>query len=119
MQDHHRLVVWQKARALASLTYRTTESLPNDERFGLKVQMRRAAVSIPSNIAEGAGRGGDRDFARFLRIAYGSACELETQALLACDVGVAPPEDLERVIASTNEVRRMLNALIHRVSEQS
>lgn len=115
MQDHHRLVVWRKAMDLASMSYRVTESLPGDERFGLRAQMRRASVSIPSNIAEGAGRGSDGDFARFLRIAYGSACELETQALLARDVGVCPPGDLDHLIEATNEVRRMLNAMIRRV----
>ena len=116
MQDHHNLEVWKRAVALAEECYAVSSRFPDSERFGLTSQMQRAATSIASNIAEGRGRGSDRDFARFLRIAYGSACELDTQAHIAWRVGVGPPADLDRLIVATDEIRRMLNVLIRRVS---
>lgn len=78
IQSFKQLVVWQRAMELAEEVYRLTESLPSSERFGLISQIRRSAVSIPSNIAEGRQRGTRKDFAQFLRIADGSAAELET-----------------------------------------
>ena len=82
VRDFKELDVWRVAMHIASLTYQETRALPEDERFGLISQMRRTAVSIPSNIAEGYGRGSRQDYIRFLQIARGSACELETQVLL-------------------------------------
>ena len=119
MQDHHNLEVWRRAVSLAEHCYAVTAEFPPAERFGLTSQMQRAATSIASNIAEGCGRGSDRDFARFLRIAYGSACELDTQSHIAKRVGVGSPHDLEDLISKTNEVRRMINALIRRVANDS
>ena len=116
MQDHRNLDVWVRAVSLAEQCYAATSRFPDSERFGLRPQMQRAAVSVASNIAEGRGRGSDRDFARFLRIAYGSACELDTQAHIAQRVGVGSQHDLEDLIRETNEVRRMINALIRRVA---
>ena len=89
MRRHHRLHAWQQAMQLVVDVYQLTASLPDSERFGLVSQMRRAAVSVPSNIAEGAGRGGSADFLRFLRIARGSLSELETQYLLLQHLGYA------------------------------
>lgn len=80
---HHRLDAWKVGLELVDATYRLTEQFPVAERFGLISQMQRAAVSVPANIAEGAGRGGQREFARYLRIARGSVCELETHYRIA------------------------------------
>jgi four helix bundle protein len=86
-RKHHDLLVWQEGMALARDVYSATADFPNHELYGLTSQLRRAAVSIPSNIAEGAGRTGPREFHKFLSIARGSLCELETQLLLANDLG--------------------------------
>ena len=96
---------------LARQCYNLTNGLPKSERYGLASQIRRSAVSIPSNIAEGAGRISDREFVRFLRIAHGSACELETQLLLAHDLGYASGAQLSPMTKETVEVRRMVFAL--------
>jgi four helix bundle protein len=80
---YHSLLIWQKGFELSLIIYRLTKSFPDDERYGLVSQMRRSAVSIPSNIAEGYARGTKISFHQFLRIAHGSAAELETQLLLA------------------------------------
>jgi four helix bundle protein len=87
MKDFRELKVWEKAHALVLNLYRETTSFPPSELYGLTVQIRRAAASIPANIAEGCGRGSSADFARFLQIAMGSACELEYHLLLARDLG--------------------------------
>ena len=88
------LIVWQKAMDVTRTTYRLCANFPSNERSGLTSQMRRSAVSIPSNIAEGAGRGGNKEFAQFLRIANGSCYELHTQMLLAADFGYVAAEQL-------------------------
>lgn len=112
MQDFRHLVVWQRGMQLVANCYLATRCLPREERFGLSTQMRRSAVSIPSNIAEGCGRRTDADFGRFLYIAYGSACELETQAIAAKLVTSVDEEPMNVVITGCEEVRRMLAALI-------
>jgi len=86
-RKHHELQVWQEAMALVKEIYRITASFPKEEVYALTSQMRRAAVSIPSNIAEGAARNGDKEFLQFLAIARGSLSELETQLLIANDLG--------------------------------
>ena len=95
MHDYRQLTVYDMAIEITGETYRLTKTLPRSERFGLVQQMNRASVSIASNIAEGAGRGDSRDFARFLRIARGSACELEAQATLAASVGLVDGESAQ------------------------
>lgn len=85
MGDFKKLAVWEKAHRLTLAVYRASGSFPKDELYGLMSQIRRAAASIPTNIAEGSGRGGDRELVRFLHIALGSANELEYQLLLAKD----------------------------------
>ncbi|MCI0366306.1 MAG: four helix bundle protein [Phycisphaerales bacterium] len=104
------LVAWQKAMALVYDTYQMTKRLPEDEQFGLVAQMRRCAVSIPSNIAEGQGRDTASDFLRFLHMARGSAQELSTQAELCGRLGLGQAS--ENLIASCEEVGRILNGLI-------
>lgn len=88
-----------------------TQSFPSDEKFGLVSQMKKCAVSIASNIAEGSGRSSDKDFSRFLDIAIGSSFELETQALLALDFGYLDNSDTELLFEKITMVQRMLNGL--------
>jgi four helix bundle protein len=85
-KPHHRLVAWQEAMGLVRAVYRVTRAFPAEETYGLTAQLRRSAVSIPSNVAEGAGRSGRREFLKFLNIARGSLSELETQLLIAADL---------------------------------
>jgi len=98
--------------ALVRLVYEQTRCFPRDEMFGLTSQMRRAAVSIPCNIAEGQGRASKKDFRQFLAISRGSLLELETQVLIAEDLGFLGTENRQLLLAKTDEVLRMLNALM-------
>lgn len=109
------LIVWQKAVALSLDIYGITKHFPRDERFSLVDQMRRAAISIPSNIAEGRSRGSVRDFAHFLRIALGSAAELETQLIIARELKYSGEADYSRASFLLSEVRRMLHAIIKKL----
>ena len=112
LKNHKDLKVWQKSYRLCLDIYRTTKKFPKEERYGLTSQIRRAAVSIPSNIAEGYGRKTTADYLRFLYIAYGSICELETQLLLSGDLNYVKQENLKALKDGTEEVERMLKALI-------
>ena len=111
MQDFRKLKVWEKAHALALATYRSSQHFPREEAFGLTSQVRRAAVSIPANIAEGCGRTGGREFSRFLSMALGSASEVDYHFLLAHDLGLLTDADFERLSADVAEVKRMLASL--------
>ena len=115
MQDFRQLRVWQKAHALVLDVYRTTQRFPREEAHGLTAQLRRAAVSIAANIAEGCGRAGDREFARFLRMALGSASELEYHCLLAHDLAFLTDGDFNRLTEGVVEVKRMLAGLVGRM----
>ena len=106
------LKVWQKSYKLCLKVYKMSSTFPKDERYGLTSQIRRSSVSIPSNIAEGYGRKTKADYIRMLYIAYGSICELETQVLLAGDLGFVGTGDVETVKVNLREVERMLMALI-------
>jgi four helix bundle protein len=106
------LQVWQKAMDLARETYTATQAFPKEELFGLTSQMRRAAVAIPSNIAEGHGRISDRSFRVFLTQARGSAFELETQTELAAALGYITKSAAKTMVKNCEEVARMLNGLI-------
>ncbi len=106
------LLVWQKAMDLVENVYLATASFPKEEMFGLTSQLRRAAVSVPSNIAEGHGRQSDRDFQRFLRIAQGSLRELETQLLLAQRLKYVDQPASSTLLESTEELGRLLNGLL-------
>jgi four helix bundle protein len=111
VRDFHSLTVWKKAHNLTLDVYRETERFPKAEQFGLTSQIRRSAASVPANIAEGCGRTGDRELLRFIRIAIGSASELEYHLLLANDLHFLAPDSYERLCERTVEVRRMLIAL--------
>ena len=111
-RNYRDLIVWQRAMELAETLYIVTRKFPADERFGLTSQMRRAAVSIPSNIAEGQGRAGATEFIRFLRIAYASLREVETQVLLAERFEYLDARQTGRLMDLTAEVGRLLNGLM-------
>ena len=115
MQDFRKLQVWEKAHRLTLKVYRATEQFPSHELYGLRSQLRRATASIPTNIAEGCGRGSSADFARFLQIAVGSASEAEYQILLSFDLGYLPQGICDDLTTGVQEAKRMLTALINRV----
>ena len=115
MQDFRNLKVWQKAHQLVLEVYRATRSYPKEELFSLTSQTRRSAMSVPTNIAEGCGRGSDADFTRFLWIANGSAKELDYQLILARDLGFLGEANCADMDAALGEVKRMLAGLIESV----
>jgi four helix bundle protein len=112
VKDFRRLKVWERAHALTISVYKLTAAYPKEELYGITSQMRRAAASIPTNIAEGCGRTGDGDF---LSIAMGSAIEVEYLLLLSCDLKLICGDSYEVINQSTLEVQRMLGSLIRKV----
>lgn len=119
MKNFRDLQVWGKAHELALVIYKETAKFPREEIYGLTGQMRRASSSIAANIAEGCGRGGDADFARYLQIAMGSASELEYHVLLARDLSFISDRGYGNVNARILEVKRMLARLIGRIKRPS
>lgn len=115
IRKYQQLIVWQKSMLLVSEIYRLTQGFPDNEKFGLTSQLRRAAVSVPSNIAEGSGRGSDKDFCRFLYQARGSLTEIETQLLIAQQLGFCAIE--KNIDELTQQVFAMLNKLIQKLRE--
>jgi len=115
MRDFRGMQVWQKAHALTLDVYRATNVFPRQEVFGLTSQMRRASSSIPANIAEGCGRGGDGEFGRFLQIAMGSASELEYHLLLAHALGYLDDTTHTSLETQVIEIKRMLTGLLRRL----
>jgi four helix bundle protein len=118
MKDFRNLKVWEKAHQLTLTLYPITASFPRDEAFGLASQIRRSACSIPSNIAEGCGREGDAELARFCIIARGSATELEYQLLLARDLKLISPSDYDTLSGQTVEIKRMLTVLAQKLNAE-
>ena len=112
LRSYKDLLVWQKSYKLCLLIYKVSKIFPKDEQYILVPQIRRAAVSIPSNAAEGYGRKTTKEYIQFLYIAYGSLCELETQILLANDLGYLDADKFKDIQAAIEEVERMLKALI-------
>lgn len=110
------LKAWRKAIELVSEIYACTRSFPRDELFGLSAQLRRAAVSVPSNIAEGKGRSSDKEFALFLHHARGSLCEIETQLAIAHKLGYLNETQVEKLELSAGELARMVTGLIKAVT---
>lgn len=118
IRTYRDLMVWQKSMSLVTDVYRLPRSFPKEEMYGLTSQMRRSAVSVPSNIAEGYGRNSTHDYVRFLRIAMGSLYELQTQMEIAGNLGYAdnnPPESIDQ---SAREIERMMSSLIKRLDEK-
>jgi four helix bundle protein len=110
-QSYKDLVVWQKGIAVAKLIYGLTQKFPSEEKFGLISQMRRAVVSIPSNIAEGQARHTTGEFVQFISHAEGSVAELDTQIVLSVELGFCKKSDVIGTYKTLDEIRRMLNAL--------
>ncbi len=108
---HKDLQVWRKSISFVKEIYLITRSFPKEELFGLTSQLRRAAVSIPSNIAEGNGRGSKKDMIRFLHIAIGSAAEIETQLIICHEIGLLRGNDFDKLISRDHEIIRMATAL--------
>ena len=117
LRDFKKFQVWHKSHALAVAVYKLTSSFPKDEMYGMTSQIRRASASIPANIAEGCGRGGEVEFARFLTIASGSASELEYHLLLCRDIGLLQSADYDRLDAEICEVKKMLSTLVNKMKE--
>ena len=119
MRNYKELMVWQKAVGLVREIYKKTAQFPESERFGLTAQIRRAAVSIPANIAEGWGRGTTKEYIQFLLIARGSLMEVETQVIIARELMYLAERDLNSLQAQLEEVGRMLNGLIQSLRNPS
>lgn len=116
MKDFRNFIVWQKSHQLTLDVYKAVNNFPKDEQFGLISQMKRSSSSIPTNIAEGCGRNTDKDFARFLIIAFGSANELEYQFILSGDLNFINKETNEQLLSQIQEIKKMLNALISKLN---
>src|SRR5262249_37836856 len=113
VKNYSELIAWQKAMDLVEVVYRSTKEFPREELYGLTAQVRRAAVSIPSNIAEGQGRRTTADFLHFLSMAYGSLREVETQILIAERLCYVDSTTREPVMALASEVGRLINGLVN------
>ena len=116
MRNYRDLIVWKRSHEFVLTLYRLTNEFPKREVFGLTSQIRRAAASIPNNLAEGCGRRGDGELGRFVRIAMGSASEVDYLALLASDLGYLPEAKYMEVVSELNEIRRMLTGLFKQLS---
>jgi four helix bundle protein len=112
MKDFRTLNVWQKSHKLAVIIYKLTNKFPKEELYGITSQLRRSIVSIPTNIAEGCGRGSDKDFAKFVQIALGSASESEYLILLSQELGLIKEDSTDDLIEKICEIKRMLTALV-------
>jgi four helix bundle protein len=116
VKDFHELKVWQKAHQLTLAVYRVTATFPREELYGLTSQLRRASSSIGTNLAEGCGRNGDAEFARFCSLAMGSASETEYHLLLATDLKLLNSQDYEALNQRATELKRMLTALMQKLN---
>ena len=115
MHNFKDLKVWQKSMDLAVDIYKATSSFPSDEKYGLVTQIKRCSVSIPSNIAEGSGRGSDKEFNHFLNISQGSAFELETQLIISNRVALLDDNSANDLIAKTTEIQKMVFSLGNKI----
>ena len=119
MQDFRNLMVWTKAHAFVLGVYASTKTFPITERYGLTAQLRKSASSVPTNLAEGCGRGSVGALAGFVQIAFGSASESEYQLLLARDLGYLQPADHKKLTAQIIEVKRMLASLLRTLNKKT
>jgi four helix bundle protein len=115
MQDFRNLDVWKRSHELTLAVYRATKLFPDDERYGLISQLRRATSSIPANLAEGCGRGTDPDFGRFVQNAMGSASEVEYEILLAKDLQYLKPDSYTHLSDEITGIKRMLASLLRKI----
>lgn len=116
MHNYKQLDVWNRAIELATVLYSLTKSFPKEEKYGLVPQMRRAAVSISSNIAEGAGRNSDNEFRHFLNVAFGSCSELETQLIISHKLNYLSQQNFAELNSQLVEVQKMIFSLIKKFS---
>jgi four helix bundle protein len=119
MHNYKELKVWQKARELVRFIYKLTRKYPKEEIYTLTLQIRRAVISIPSNIAEGAGHSSIKEFSRYLGIAYASSCELDTQIILSYDLNFINQDELSNSDNYINELQKMLSGLIKSVEKKN
>ena len=119
MQSFRDLLVWQRSMELTVAIYKLTQAFPREEMFGLTSQLRRSAISVPSNIAEGHGRMNPREFQHFLLIARASNCELQTQLELSGTLGLADAQLLATAQSTSNEVEKMLLGLLSKLKNNS
>jgi len=119
IESYKDLIVWQKAVSLVTLIYKVTKEFPKEEVFGITSQMRRCAVSIPSNIAEGRQRKTSKDFVQFLRIARGSCAELETQVAIAKNLGYIDSSRELRINNELTEILKIINTIIRKLEAKS
>ena len=119
VMDHKDLEVWKKSIALVKKIYEISSKFPKEEKYSLTDQIRRCAVSIPSNIAEGSGRGSDKDFIRFLYIALGSLAETETQLIISERLKYLNEETVNVLLSELNNIKRMLLGLIKHLKDKS
>lgn len=117
IRSYRDLIVWQQGMAFVVACYRATKCFPRDELYGLVSQLKRAAVSVPANIAEGHGRSSRADYARHLAIAYGSLMEAETHLLIAAELGYLPHDLCDVLLTQAGELGRLLNALKRSLSQ--
>jgi four helix bundle protein len=118
-RSYRELIAWQKAMKFVTEIYAATQQFPSEERYGLTNQLRRAAVSIPSNIAEGQARFSQKEFHHFLSQARGSLVEIETQLLIARDLKYLQPSNAEDLLATADELGRVLNGLIASIKNRA
>lgn len=116
---YKKLTVWQKSILFVKDIYRVTRDFPEEEKYGLVSQLRRAAVSIPSNIAEGKSRNTDKEFKQFLYMARGSNSEIETQLIIANELGFINQEDFDNLFANCNEIGKLLTSFIKKISNDN
>lgn len=116
MRDYKKLKVWQDSYSFGIAIYKATKQFPKEETYGLTSQLRRAAISIASNIAEGSRRSTDKDFRSFLYIAYGSSAEIEVQLLFSKELGYISEESCNELLIKLNILMRMLNSFISKLS---
>jgi len=112
LKTHKDLKVWQQSKDLVSEVYKMTAAFPKEELYSLTAQIKRSAISIPSNIAEGAARESNKEYIRFLYIALGSLAELDTQLQIAKDLGFIKSDEYKKVSVKLNEIGKMLSGLI-------
>jgi four helix bundle protein len=117
MRDFRKLDIWNESILLVKLVYKLVDQLPDNEKYGLRSQMCRAAVSIPANIAEGSSRSSEADFKRFLEIAIGSAFELETHFIVTSEIGFFSMDKLQAIIEKVQSIQMKINALLNKLKQ--
>jgi four helix bundle protein len=118
MRNFRELIIWQESYKLSVKLVQLTKSFPAEEKYGLVSQIRRSAISIPANIAEGSGRNSNNEFRQFLHIALGSAFELETELMICRDCKFASADEFENLIKELNSIQKMLLSFISKVNTQ-